>query len=94
VATCVAFVAHVCCVVRLFFPCKVTIDLNLRDILGYGMSPYHFEAFACLEFVAFGTQWISLIEHSCSSFCSYCFFCLCAGEDIPPSSGDADEGCQ
>ena len=22
------------------------------------------------------------------------FICLCAGEDVPPYSGDADEGCQ
>jgi hypothetical protein len=48
------------------------------------MSPYHFEALTCLEFVAFTSRWISLIV----------FICLCAGEDIPPSSGDADEGCQ
>jgi hypothetical protein len=30
-----AFVAHVCRVAKLI-PCKVTIDSNLRDTLGYG----------------------------------------------------------
>jgi hypothetical protein len=34
-ATRVAFVDHMCCVARLI-PCKVTIDSNLRDTLGYG----------------------------------------------------------
>jgi hypothetical protein len=57
-------------------------------------SDISFESFACLEFVAFGSQRISLVERSRSSFCSCCSIYLCAGEDLPPSSGDADEGCQ
>jgi hypothetical protein len=53
------------------------------------------EAFACLEFVAFRSRWISLVEHSRSSFCFYGFLLhLCAGEDLPPSSVDAGEGYQ
>jgi hypothetical protein len=36
VATHVAFVAHVCRVVMLFFSCMVTIDSNLHDTLGFG----------------------------------------------------------
>jgi hypothetical protein len=54
---------------------------------------YHFEAFACLEFVASESRWISLAECSRSSFCSYWFY-LCAGEDVAPSSSDANDGCQ
>jgi hypothetical protein len=50
------------------------------------------EALACLEFVAFGSRWISLIERSRSNFCSYYFIYLCAGEDLLPFSSDADEG--
>jgi hypothetical protein len=46
------------------------------------------------SFVAFGSQWISLAERSCSSF-ALVVSCLCAGEDLsPPSSGDADVGYQ
>ena len=44
------------------------------------------------SFVAFGSRWISLAERSRSSFALLYF--LCAGEYLPPSSGDADEGCQ
>jgi hypothetical protein len=35
------------------------------------------------SFVAFGSRRISLV-----------IFILCVGEDLPPSSGDTDEGCQ
>jgi hypothetical protein len=42
--------------------------------------------------VAFRLRQISLVERTRSSFDSCCFFC--AGEDLPPSSGDADEGWQ
>jgi hypothetical protein len=28
------------------------------------------------------------------AFALFVFIYLCAGEDLPPSSGDADEGCQ
>jgi hypothetical protein len=44
------------------------------------------------SFVAFGSQWISLAERSRSSiaFVSILF----VGEDLPPPSDDADEGCQ
>jgi hypothetical protein len=45
------------------------------------------------SFVAFGPQRISLAERSCSRF-ALVVSCLCAGEDLPPSSGDADEGGQ
>jgi hypothetical protein len=46
------------------------------------------------SFVAFWSQQISLAERSRSSF-ALVVSCLCAGEDLlPPSSGDADEGCQ
>jgi hypothetical protein len=45
------------------------------------------------SFVAFGSRWISLAERSHSSL-ALVVSCLCAGEDLPPSSGDADEGCQ
>jgi hypothetical protein len=54
--------------------------------------------------VAFGSRRISLVERSLSSFCFlwFCFICvlfvvlfrLCAGEDLPLSSGNADEGCK
>jgi hypothetical protein len=44
--------------------------------------------------VAFGSRQISLDEHSHSSFAHVVVFCLCVGEDLPPPSGDADEGCQ
>jgi hypothetical protein len=36
---------------------------------------------------------MSLAEHSHSTF-ALVIFILCVGEDLPPSSGDADEGCQ
>jgi hypothetical protein len=58
------------------------------------MSLYHFKAFACIEFVAFGSRQISLVEHSRSNFCSFVFICLCVGEDVPRPSDDADEGYQ
>jgi hypothetical protein len=28
------------------------------------------------------------------AFALVVFICLCAGEDVPPPSSDADEGCQ
>jgi hypothetical protein len=37
---------------------------------------------------------INLAERSRSSFALVVFFYLCAGEDLPSSFGDADEGCQ
>jgi hypothetical protein len=45
------------------------------------------------SFVAFGSRWISLAKRSHSNF-ALVVFILCAGEDLPPSSGDVDEGCQ
>jgi hypothetical protein len=45
------------------------------------------------SFVAFGSQRISLAEH-CFSIFALIVSCLCVGEDVPPSSGDANEGCQ
>jgi hypothetical protein len=45
------------------------------------------------SFVTFGSRWISLAECHRSSFDLVVSY-LCAGEDLPPSSGDADEGCQ
>jgi hypothetical protein len=44
--------------------------------------------------MAFGSRQISLVERSRSSFGSCYFIYLCASEDLPPSSGDTDEGCQ
>jgi hypothetical protein len=44
--------------------------------------------------MALMSQRISLVERSRSSFCSICFNMMCVGEDVPPSSGDADEGRQ
>jgi hypothetical protein len=44
--------------------------------------------------VAFGLRRISLVERSRSSFALIVFIYLCAGEDLPPSSDDANEGCQ
>jgi hypothetical protein len=44
--------------------------------------------------VAFGSRRISLAELGSRSSFAFCCFYLCAGEDLPPSSGDADEGCQ
>jgi hypothetical protein len=48
--------------------------------------------------VAFGLRWISLIERSRSLRSSFCFswflFYLCAGEDLPLFSSDANKGCQ
>jgi hypothetical protein len=45
------------------------------------------------SFVSFGSRQISLAERSRSSFAPIVFI-LCAGEDLPPSSCDADEGYQ
>jgi hypothetical protein len=45
------------------------------------------------SFVSFGSRRISLAERSRSSFAPVVSF-LCAGEDLPPPSSDADEGCQ
>jgi hypothetical protein len=39
------------------------------------------------SFVAFGSRWISLAEHSRSSSTVVVSY-LCAGEDLPPPSGD------
>jgi hypothetical protein len=44
------------------------------------------------SFVAFVSQWISLAERSRSSFAGGVSY-LCAGEDLPPPSDDADDGC-
>jgi hypothetical protein len=44
------------------------------------------------SFMVFRSRQISLAERNCSSF-ALVISCLCAGEDLPPSS-DADEGCQ
>jgi hypothetical protein len=43
------------------------------------------------SFVAFGSRRISLAECSHSSFAHVVSF-LCVGEDLPPSSVDADDG--
>jgi hypothetical protein len=43
------------------------------------------------SFMAFGSQLISLAEHSHSSF-ALVVSCLCAGEDLPPPFGSANEG--
>jgi hypothetical protein len=45
------------------------------------------------SFMTFGSRRISLTENSHSSFAFVISF-LCAGEEIPPSSNDADGGCQ
>jgi hypothetical protein len=45
------------------------------------------------SFVAFGSRWISLPESSHSSF-TLVVYLLCAGEDLPPHSDDAEEGGQ
>jgi hypothetical protein len=45
------------------------------------------------SFVAFESRRISHAERSHSSF-ALIVSCLCAGEDLPPPSGDADEDCQ
>jgi hypothetical protein len=45
------------------------------------------------SFVAFESQRISLAERSHSSF-ALIVSLLCTSEDIPPSSGDVDEGYQ
>jgi hypothetical protein len=45
------------------------------------------------SFVAFWSRRISLAERSCSSF-TLVVFILCAGEYLPPSSDDSNEGCQ
>jgi hypothetical protein len=42
--------------------------------------------------VIFCSSWISLAEHSHSSFALVPF--LCAGEELFPLFDDADEGCQ
>jgi hypothetical protein len=42
------------------------------------------------SFVAFGPRQISLTERSHSSFALVIFF-LCAGEDLPPPSDNAEE---
>jgi hypothetical protein len=45
------------------------------------------------SFVAFGSRRISLAERSHSRF-ALVIFILCAGENLPPSSDDVDEGYQ
>jgi hypothetical protein len=45
------------------------------------------------SFVAFGSRWITLAEHSHSIF-ALVVSCLCVGDDFPPPSGDVDEGYQ
>jgi hypothetical protein len=45
------------------------------------------------SFVAFRSRRICLVKRSWSSF-ALVVSCLCAGEDLPPSSGDANKGCQ
>jgi hypothetical protein len=50
-----------------------------------------FKAFACLVVIFWSPQ-ISLAECSRSSFALIDF--LCAGEELLPLAGDADEGCQ
>jgi hypothetical protein len=42
--------------------------------------------------MALGSRQISFADHSRSSF-ALVVSCLYAGEDLPPPSGDADEGC-
>jgi hypothetical protein len=44
------------------------------------------------SFVAFGSRWICLVEHSRLSF-ALLVSLQCAGEDLPPSN-DAGRGCQ
>jgi hypothetical protein len=50
-----------------------------------------FKAFASVV-VIFLSPWISLVEHSRSSFALVVF--LCAGEELLPLSGNANEGSQ
>jgi hypothetical protein len=57
------------------------------------MSPYYFETFACLEFVAFRLRWISLAERCRSSFARF-ILVLCAGFSLSLSSDDAVGGSQ
>jgi hypothetical protein len=45
------------------------------------------------SFMAFGSQRIRIAEHSRSSFALVVSF-LCVGEDLPPPSGEANEGYQ
>jgi hypothetical protein len=45
------------------------------------------------SFVAFGSRRISLVELSRSSF-ALVVSCLCTGDDLLPSLGDVDDGCQ
>jgi hypothetical protein len=45
------------------------------------------------SFMAFGSRRISLAKRSGSCF-SLVVYLLRVGEDLPPSSGDADEDCQ
>jgi hypothetical protein len=45
------------------------------------------------SFVAFRSRRISIAKHSRLRFALVVSF-LCAGEDLSPPSGDADEGCQ
>jgi hypothetical protein len=35
-----------------------------------------------------------LLSVIAQAFSLVVFICMCAGEDVAPSSGDADEGCQ
>jgi hypothetical protein len=45
------------------------------------------------SFLALASRQISLAKHSRSSF-ALVVFILCAGEGLPPSSDDTDEGYQ
>jgi hypothetical protein len=42
--------------------------------------------------VASGSQWINFVECSRSTV-ALVVSCLCAGEDLSPSSGNVDEDC-
>jgi hypothetical protein len=35
-----------------------------------------------------------LLSIVAQAFALVVFICMCAGEDVPPSFGDADKGCQ
>jgi hypothetical protein len=58
-----------------------------------GLSPYYFCSLDMSGFVTFGSRRISLAEHSYSSFALVVSY-LCVGDDLPPSSSDANKGCQ
>jgi hypothetical protein len=58
------------------------------------MSLYHFEAYACREFMTSSHNGYVLLSVVIQALLLLFFYYLCAGKDVPPSSNATDEGYQ